>query len=220
MKKTFTFYKDKNLINFNISSQVLKRFNKIFKTNIYQSNYSHIREIRKNEILNEKIFFSLIDVLKKKLIFLSGCENLIFDKLWLVKSTSNETKKNLLPYLPHIDKQRYYKAMIYLHKVSKYHGPIKLGIVKNGIDIEKIRKKLPKNYKSKGLNVMTSNELDGELSPMTGGIGDVIFFDTNTPHAAGIIKKGYSRKVIRFDFKISSNKSPLISLKKVINWLR
>ena len=36
---------------------------------------------------------------------------------------------------------------------------------------------------------------------MTGKAGDVIFFDTNTPHKAGIIKSGYFRKVLRFKFK-------------------
>ena len=36
---------------------------------------------------------------------------------------------------------------------------------------------------------------------MTGKAGDVIFFDTNTPHKAGIIKGSYYRKVLRFDFE-------------------
>ena len=36
---------------------------------------------------------------------------------------------------------------------------------------------------------------------MTGKAGDVIFFDTNTPHKAGIINEGYYRKVLRFDFE-------------------
>ena len=38
-------------------------------------------------------------------------------------------------------------------------------------------------------------------TPMTGKAGDVIFFDTNTPHKAGIIKGSYYRKVLRFDFE-------------------
>lgn len=36
---------------------------------------------------------------------------------------------------------------------------------------------------------------------MIGNAGDAIFFDTNTPHKAGIIEKGYSRKILRFDFE-------------------
>jgi len=35
---------------------------------------------------------------------------------------------------------------------------------------------------------------------MTGKAGDVIFFDTNTPHKAGIVKEGFNRKILRFDF--------------------
>ena len=48
---------------------------------------------------------------------------------------------------------------------------------------------------------------------MIGRAGDVIFFDTNTPHKAGIIKKGFYRKVLRFTFDrpvFFNSKSPII----------
>ena len=69
--------------------------------------------------------------------------NLNFEKLWLVSSSSNDTKKTTLPYIPHIDKRRYLKAMVYLHDVNLEHGPIHLGRVKSKTDIEQKRKKLP-----------------------------------------------------------------------------
>ena len=90
--------------------------------------------------------------------------------------------------------------MVYLHDVSLEHGPIHLGRVKNTINIEKKRKQLPQDYKEKGLNSINDKDLDGSLMPMTGKTGDVIFFDTNTPHKAGIIKNNYCWKVLRLDF--------------------
>ena len=50
----------------------------------------------------------------------------------------------MLPYIPHIDKQRYLKAMVYLHDVSLEHGPIHLGKVKEEVDIESHKKEFAK----------------------------------------------------------------------------
>ena len=94
--------------------------------------------------------------------------------------------------------------MVYLHDVSLKHGPINLGKVKNNINIEQKRKELPKDYKRNLLNTIYDEQIDGNLIPMVGKAGDTIFFDTNTPHKAGIIEKGYSRKVLRFDFERST----------------
>ena len=113
----------------------------------------------------------------------------------------DDTNKITLPYIPHIDKRRYLKAMVYLHDVNLEHGPIHLGRVKSTTDIEQKRKKLPSDYKEKGLNTISDKDLDGSLTPITGKAGDVIFFDTNTPHKAGVIKDNYYRKVLRFDFE-------------------
>ena len=117
-----------------------------------------------------------------------------------VFSRSNLTKKDILPYKTHFDKQRRLKAMVYLHDIDLEHGPIHLGKVKNNIDIDLKRKELPDDYQKKGLNSINSSLLNGDLIPMTGKAGDVIFFDTNTPHKAGIVKEGFSRKILRFDF--------------------
>ena len=110
--------------------------------------------------------------------------------------------------------------MVYLHDVSYDHGPIHLGVAKNTIAIEKRRKELPKDHQAKGLNTIDNKDIDGDLIPMIGKAGDIIFFDTNTPHKAGILKKGYYRKVLRFKFKRPSlNPRPFI-LNRIINRIK
>ena len=93
------------------------------------------------------------------------------------------------------------KAMVYLNDVTLECGPIYLGKVKENFKIEQKRKELPQNYKEKGLNTIDEEFLEEKLTPMVGKAGDAIFFDTNSPHKAGIIKDNYSRKVLRFDFE-------------------
>ena len=92
--------------------------------------------------------------------------------------------------------------MVYLHAITIDHGPIHLGKIKNEIDIEKRRKKLPSDYKVRGLNVINEKDLREGLIPLTGNAGDVIFFDTNIPHKAGVLTEGYERRVLRFDFEL------------------
>ncbi len=215
---TFLYKKENKLIDNDQITKLLNRFNEIFQNKIYNnSGVSHIFELKKNDIEKEPLFKSLLNIIEKKMKFLTNLNDLIIKKMWLVNSAPNNQNKNFLPYIPHIDKQRYLKAMIYLHDVSLNHGPIYLGKLDNSVDIEKIRRKLPYNYKEKGLNSIKYQQLDGSLSPMVGNSGDVIFFDTNTPHKAGIIKDNYSRKILRFDFEsLSFNKKPTY-LKKFFN---
>jgi ectoine hydroxylase-related dioxygenase (phytanoyl-CoA dioxygenase family) len=40
------------------------------------------------------------------------------------------------------------------------------------------------------------------MIPMVGLAGDVVFFDTNVPHKAGMVSNGYERYVLRFDFDL------------------
>ena len=98
----------------------------------------------------------------------------------------DDVDKHQLPFIPHIDKDRSLKAMVYLHDVSFDHGPIHLGVAKNAITIEKRRRELPKDYQSKGLNTIDEKDIDGDLAPMIGKAGDVIFLIL-MPH----IKQGY-----------------------------
>ena len=105
--------------------------------------------------------------------------------------------------------------MIYLHDVTKDHGPLHLGNVSENVDIESMRNKLPENYKLLGLNTINDNDILGEMTPMLGSAGDIIFFDTNTAHKAGIITEGYMRRVLRFDFDIELRESKSSVIKKI-----
>ena len=128
--------------------------------------------------------------------------NSICDKVWFVKSQSKDTDPNKLPYLPHFDKHRYLKAMIYLHDVVEDHGPIHFGRLLSPAEIDTRRRRLPANYKDLGLNTIKVSEMISGMEPVLGKAGDVIFFDTNAAHRAGIVSEGFERNVIRFDFNV------------------
>ena len=116
-----------------------------------------------------------------------------------MESSEEYYKKNELPYVPHIDKERFFKVMIYLDEVNQSNGPLCFynDIPKN---YEKLRLSLPKDYKLKKLNVL--NDLDlNKFIACTGSFGTSIFFDTNTPHFASETQKYNKRKVLRFNFK-------------------
>ena len=220
MINTFNFCKDATLLNKKEAESLLNRFDQIYKENMHKSLTSGIRELIGDEISNEPLFTSLLERIHKKFEFILDKNDLSFEKLWLVSSIPSDADETKLPYIPHIDKDRSLKAMIYLHDVSLDHGPIHIGRAKNNIDTEQIRKQLPHDYQLKNLNTIKNENIDGSLTPMTGEAGDVIFFDTNTPHQAGILKDGYYRKVLRFKFKRPSfNPRPFI-LNRIINRIK
>lgn len=213
----FDCYKlQKSLISKKLTKSILDRFNTIYKEKIYKSNRPNVYELKKNLIAKEPLFERVLEIIFKKFKLLINKQDLKLNKLWLVYSGPSSTKQTIVPYVPHIDKQRYLKAMLYLHDVSLNHGPIHLGKVNNEIDIELKRRRLPKDYKEKKLNIIKDNYLEKPLSPMIGGPGDVIFFDTNTPHKAGKVNEGYFRKVLRFDFERPSFKPKFIMIDNYI----
>jgi len=111
--------------------------------------------------------------------------------------------------------------MIYLHDVGLEDGPIHFAKVEDDVDIDERRRKLPSNYKELGLNAVRKEDLELDFEPLTGQGGDLILFDTNTPHHAGIVADGMRRKVLRFDFEhYSFNPKSSISqrvLNKILN---
>lgn len=215
MKINFYYKKEKVLISKKLINLLLSRYNKIYQERIYSNKRQNIYEFTNTSILKEPLFEEVLNKIKNKFEQILCEKDLKFNKLWLVLTEPNSNQKDMLPYIPHIDKQRYLKAMVYLHDVSLEHGPLHLGKLKKNINIDLMRKNLPRNYKEKGLNTVDEHLMDGKINPMTGEAGDVIFFDTNTPHKAGIVNNGFSRKVLRFDFEKSDfNHKP--SLFKVI----
>ena len=113
--------------------------------------------------------------------------------------------------MPHFDKQRLLKVMLYLNDVTKKHGPIHFGSLLDPNNIDKRRMSLPKNYKELALNLIDKKQLISKMVPILGKAGDAIFFDTNSAHAAGVAQGNNSRKVLRFDFDVKGfNPKPSI----------
>ncbi len=202
--KPFTYAKLDAFVSSRELDELKNRFDKIKDAGLYLMDYSNISAVFAGDISNEVLFLGLMVRLKEELESVSCISNLDFDKLWLITSELKDIDKTKLPYIPHFDKRRYLKAMVYLSDVSENHGPIHFGKVKPAVDIEEKRIKLPVKYKELGLNSINDAELDVALRPIVGLQGDVILFDTNTPHKAGIVQKGLCRKVLRFDFEHSS----------------
>ena len=124
-----------------------------------------------------------------------------FSKIWLVRSESADTNENMLPYVVHFDKERYLKALIYLVNVPLDCGPIHFAKAKAPEEIEKKRRILPNEYQKKKLNWLCKNDLLDQPVPVVGEAGDLILFDTNTPHHAGIVKPNNVRLALRIDYK-------------------
>ncbi len=201
MKNNFFFHRESLFFDKEFTITLLKEFDKIFSGENFKSNISNVRELKSKSVSKNILLTSTFNKIYEKFKLITGEKDLVFNKLWMVSSKSINTDKTILPYIPHFDKLRYLKAMVYLHDVKIDHGPIYLGKVNENINIETRRMSLPPDYKDKGLNCIKDEDIDGNLIPMVGNAGDVIFFDTNTPHKGGIIKNEYYRKVLRFDFE-------------------
>ena len=166
-----------------------------------QNDIIHLRhnlvEIRNQSLKRTTALLGLFKNIKiqyEKMLF----RELYFDKLWLVRTIPGITDFERLPYTAHFDKTRYFKAMVYMSDVDINCGPIFLANfqVEN---TETVRKLLPSDYKIKNLNKF-SRSVDASLIPIIGNAGTIVFFDTNTPHKAGIVRPGHYRDVIRMDF--------------------
>jgi len=143
---------------------------------------------------------SLADRVQKSLETASGKKSLTLDKVLFQFSSSSDVNQKTLPYLPHFDKRRLLKGMLYLTDVMEENGPIHFAEPISPLSIEKRRRALPVNYKERLLNCVSNEELVSRPVPILGPAGTLIIFDTNNPHHAGLIKDGFSRLSIRFDF--------------------
>ena len=195
--------------------KILKNIHrKIFET--YEKKYGNkIVELNKKQLKNFDLISDhiqqinyIINYFFKKKFFLNKVwfENKIFDV------NTDENYKNKLPYIPHIDKKRFFKIMIYLDKTDENNGAIKF-CKKNPNELEQFRQKILKNEELS--NVVQNDNLN--FFSISGNEGDLIFFDTNCPHKAGIGKKNNSRRVIRIDFETTDwNCKNLFSKTKLI----
>ena len=177
----------------------------------------HIIQLNIDEVENSGILSPICMRVEEHLTNIFNVSGISLAKVWFLKSQSKIIDPAKLPYIPHFDKHRFLKAMIYLHDVNNEHGPIHLGKLLSPSQIEVRRKNLPVNYKKLGLNTIKSCELKSGMMPILGSKGDVIFFDTNTAHCAGIVSKGFERHVIRFDFDVQGFNSEKSFVKRLFS---
>ena len=158
---------------------------------------SKIYEILSNQIKDYYIFDSIQEKIK---ILLHKNTNLsfYFSKLWIGYNTHTNTNNTELPFIPHFDKIRHLKGMVYLNDVTLDNGPIHISHHEYEW-IEKIRLNLPSDYKKLGLNSQPLSEIE-KLKPIVGEKNTLILFDTNTPHNAGKVMQNKFRKFLRFDY--------------------
>ena len=123
----------------------------------------------------------------------------LLEKVWFQRSTSSWTSEQhkAVPFLPHIDKRRYLKAMLYVSDVNKESGAMETSALPPQ-DYERMRRRLPRDYKERGLNLIDLPP--DSFFPLSGPKGTTILFDTNTPHHAGAVAPGSERRIVRLDF--------------------
>jgi ectoine hydroxylase-related dioxygenase (phytanoyl-CoA dioxygenase family) len=202
-----------NIININ---EIINASQELKVKNKFTTNQEHIYEVKSNEIINHTCFNNLMFKIKDLIEENFDTKNIIFQKLWLVETEYKHTDKSKLPYKLHFDKRRFFKGMVYLNDVTENHGPIHFGKIRQEIKIDKLRRKLPENYKDLNLNYIEEKYLLEKPKPLLGQKGDIILFDTNEPHHAGVVLSNFTRKVLRFDFYLKSfnEESLFIKLKK------
>jgi hypothetical protein len=142
------------------------------------------------------VYKNILSVLK-----FNDIHNIKFEDVWIQKKYNRMYIENELPNIPHIDKIRKIKIMIYFNEIKIENGPIHL-IKSNPNNFEKIRVNLKKDYKLRKENSIKDFLIEN-YQACTGHIGTSIFFDTNTPHFAGkfyFTNKENFRKTARFNF--------------------
>jgi hypothetical protein len=165
----------------------------IFKINSYFNNHDKLIELDKKSTKNK---FGDIYNKVNQLVLNQKDYNVTFSKLWLVRSNYSNVDRSKLPYLPHFDRLRFLKVMIYLCDTDSSNGAFFASSC-NTEDFESARRMLPVNHKEMYLNNAANA---GEFKPIEGRAGDAIIFDTNCPHFAGFVEKGKERKIARFDY--------------------
>lgn len=177
---------------FEISKQNLDEFDRIIQDDsLRYHGKKNIRvlnniEIKKFEHLNN-IFEKISKYLKSNLSNL----DISFEDVWIQESKFITYEKDKLPFIPHIDKIRKFKVMVYINDINSDAGPISFFKID------------PNLMEDKRLN--SKNEIDNldkkEFTECIGKLGTVILFDTNCPHFAGSFSNKESiRKIYRFNY--------------------
>ena len=202
MKQSFFKYEKLNLLNnnfFNLDkNQANSNFDKDFKIKKYSNNNHPFIKIINSQDVFSSSFYNNIYIKIKKTLDKNFFEKLNFEAVWLHKTTKEIYNSKELPYIPHIDKIRKFKVMIYLNDVNLDCGP--LHVLNKDIDTEIFEKKRLQ-YKDNFDNLVNNYILDDYL-PCVGNFGTSIFFDTNVPHFGGKLSDNKIRKILRYNFAI------------------
>ena len=161
-------------------------------------NHPFIKIINSEDALNKKFYQHIYNEIKKRLN-LDFFYNLNFEAVWLHKTTKEIYNPDDLPYVPHIDKARKFKVMIYLNDVDLDCGPLHT----LNVDISpEIFENKRTNYKEYLDNKVDDYKVENYL-PCIGKFGSSIFFDTNIPHFGGKLFDNKIRKILRYNFAIN-----------------
>ena len=202
---------------FQLDNEIVKEFEIIYNNTKYNNNghkntaiIDDLDELKKFKYL-KKLNQNIFNLIKSNKI-----ENIKFDDIWFVKSVESIYEPKKLPYIPHIDKVRKIKAMIYLNDVVIEDGPLFISKI-NPNNYESFRKQLKPDYKERQENEVKNLKIE-DYYPLSGKFGTTIFFDTNAPHFAGKIhNKNSLRKIIRFNFRYKNDSTLKSLIKKIFN---
>lgn len=215
MSTFFEFIQERRFVTAHQIDELTADFIRYFQDKPPISQLENVRELKLSDVMANTLLDSLRQNIEAYYRDILGFENIEFGKLWFVRSEAKHTDQTKLPYLPHFDRHRYLKAMVYLHDVDGRHGPIQFGKLADPKSIDLRRKSLPADYKALGLNIIDRKDLVTSMAPVVGSAGDVIFFDTNAAHCAGVVAKGYERRVLRFDFEVAGHNEKPSVLQKI-----
>ena len=138
---------NKNLFQLN-KSEINRSFDSYFNNPKFRNNDYQNVAILKLDDLKGTVYFEILTNIYQ--IFKFNNLKYSFDNLWLQDSNSEYTEKKIndLPFIPHIDKKRCLKVMIYLNDINQNAGPLNL-VNANPENFEKMRQDLDFDYKKK-----------------------------------------------------------------------
>ena len=198
-----------SLLNGERLSQLQGEVSLVQSNEIFCTDKRNVWELRSKDLKNFKVLHELSSEIRKQLESRAKVGRLRLDKIWFQITDSSVADQTILPYVPHFDKYRFLKGMVYLDDVNPENGPIHFGEYANHFKVDEVRRRLPFKHKELGLNLVQPRELRDVPSPVLGKAGDVVLFDTSAPHKAGTVAEGHIRRVVRFDFEHWSFNSAL-----------
>ena len=198
MIKNLEYLVSPNFCRMQEVSLLASEFERAFNELDYLKVDKTIVQLNSEQIENSEVLDVVYKRIKTHFTEVLNITDISLAKVWLVKSQPKDIDPTKLPYLPHFDKHRYLKAMIYLHDVDISHGPIHFGKLISPAKID----------------------IKSDMEPILGKKGDVIFFDTNAAHCGGIVSEGFERRVVRFDFDVPGFNSNSSLLRKFFNRVR